>query len=336
LKLIENFLNIRKPAPENFLEVINRVKLAVKAKSWQQIYKTIHLPLSLRVLPVIETYPLLNEQTKRTEFPFYEIEGQISGRMNCLSKFAKCYLPHRMGPEIKAVLKPRGYNVRFLCSDFRHCEVTVLQWLSNDPKLLDILESGADLHNQIYEIVTGDTCDSENKRRISKKIFLPVMYGCGASGLAQNIGVSQNVASELISRIKTQFSTSWDWMASKQDEAKNGEVADYFGRTRTFGDKETYLARNFSVQGVAATVCQEKLIDLFSKLNTLDDKDKLRLAFSVHDGFGLVCQVKSAHDSYKLVKEVCETESKLCTGLKMKVEIKFGVKLDQMKVLWKN
>lgn len=336
LKIIENFLNVRKKPPENFLEAVNRVKLVVKHKAWQSIYKTIHLPLALRVLPVIETFPLLNEEAKRTEFPYYEIEGQINGRMSCTRKFAKSYLAHNMGPDVKASLKPRGYGVRFICSDFRHCEVTVLQWLSNDQKLLDILNSGGDLHNQIYEEITNDKCDNENKRKLSKKMFLPVMYGCGTNGLAHNIGVSSEVAAELINRIKIKFPTAWGWMQSKQEAAKKGPVEDYFGRPRSFNEGESYQARNFSVQGVAATICQEKLIDLFSALNNLDEQYKANLAFSVHDGFGMVCQVKAARETYKLVKQVCEAESKLCPGLKMKVEIKFGARLDQMKVLWKD
>lgn len=332
LKIIENFLGVRKSAPENFVECVNRVKLIVKTKTWQSLYKSIHLPLALRVLPAIETQPLLNEETKRTEYPYYEIEGQINGRMNCLRKYAKSYLPHNMGPEVKAVLKPRGYGLRFLCSDFRHCEVTVLQWLSKDENLKNILDSGADLHEQIYESVTGDQCNTENKRKLSKKMFLPVMYGCGPSGLAGNLGVNESVAAELINRIKQQFSTAWEWMQSKQEAAREGVIHDFFGRPRLFDEKQCYLARNFSVQGVAATACQEKLIDLFGNI----DDDKANIVFSVHDGFGLVCQIKSAREMYKLVKQVCEAESSLCPGLKMKVEIKFGAKLDNMKVLWRD
>lgn len=335
LKIIENFLNIHQKAPENLFEAVNRMKVIVKNKRWQKLYKSIHLPLALKILPAIETYPLLNEQAKRSEFPYYEIEGQINGRLNCLRKFSKCYLPHNMGPDVKSVLKPRGYGMRFICSDFRHCEVTVLQWLTGDPNLLEILNSGADLHNQIYEIITGDKCDSETKRNLSKKMFLPVMYGCGSSGLAQTLKISDKVASELINRIKTHFSKAWEWMRERQDIAKKGEIEDYFGRPRTFPENESYLARNFSVQGVAATACQEKLIDLFNFINTMDNPSNLSLAFSVHDGFGMVCNVKSAAESYKIVKRICETESVLCPGLVMKVEVKFGVKLNQMKVLWK-
>lgn len=336
LKLIENFLNIRQASPKNLIEYVNRIKLAVKYKNWQSIYKQIHLPLALRVLPSMETYPLLNDQSKRSEYPYYEIEGQLNGRMNCLRKLSKSYLPHNMGPDVKAVLKPRGYGTRFMCSDFRHCEVTVLQWLSQDQVLKQVLDSGQDLHNSIYEIITGDKCNSDSKRNLSKKMFLPVMFGCGPNGLASNLSISPSVAADLINRIKTKFATSWDWMQQKQEQAKAGEIQDYFGRPRLFDQQESYLARNFSVQGVAATACQEKLIDLFAALNAMDEKSRAYLAFSVHDGFGMICQIKAAHETYKLVKNICETESKLCPGLKMKVEIKFGAKLDQMKVLWRD
>jgi hypothetical protein len=331
LKIIEGFLGVRKKPPENYNECIHRIKAAVQHKSWQKLYKTIHLPLALRVLPAIETQPLLNEDSRRCEFPYYEIEGQINGRMNCLRKYARSYLPHNMGPDVKKVLKPRGYGLRFVCSDFRHCEVTVLQWLSNDFRLKEILDSGKDLHEQIYEIVTGDSCNSENKRKLSKKMFLPVMYGCGPSGLAHNLSVTEGVAAELIGRIKQNFSVAWEWMQSRQEQAKEGVVEDFFGRPRQFDDKQSYLARNFAVQGVAATACQEKLILLYNELN----KDKANIVFSVHDGFGLVCQTKAAHETFKTIKQVCESESELCPGLKMKVEVKFGAKLDNMKVLWK-
>ena len=169
LKIIENFFNIRKNIPNNLEESINRMNVFSKHKNWQMVYKNIHMPMSLRVLPSIESTPILDEESKKPVYPYYEIEGQTNGRMNCYNKFANCYLPHNMGFETKSILKPRGYNMLFASSDFRHCEVTVLQWLSDDPRLLQLLESGEDLHQSIYEIITGDSCNSDVKRNISKK-----------------------------------------------------------------------------------------------------------------------------------------------------------------------
>lgn len=334
LNIIENFLGIKKNRPENLIEAVNRAKTAIQNKGWFKLYKSIYLPLALKVLPTIESTPLLNEAAKSLQFPYYEIEGQANGRMNCLKKYQKSYIPHRIGPEDRDNLKPAGYGYRFLTADFRHCEVTVLQWLTNDPKLAELLNSGQDLHAAIYQEITSDPCDTDKKREISKSIFLPVMYGCGPTSLSKQSQLPEAICKDLILRIRNKFKVSWDWMISKQNEAKEkGEIKDYFDRPRTFTEKDCYLVRNFLIQGVAATACQEKLIDLFGIFN---NPEKSYLAYSVHDGFGIVTKVESAREVYKEVKEVLETESKLCPGLKMKVQIKFGAKLNAMKILWKD
>lgn len=332
LKIIENFLGIRKNRPENLVEAINRTKIAVKNKHWQTIYKSLHLPLALRVLPAIESTPLLNENTRKPEYPYYEIEGQANGRMNCMKKYACSYLPHNLGPDARRSLKPKGYGLRFISADVRHCEVTVLQWLTGDESLRQILESGRDLHERIYEVITEDKCDTEKKRAISKLLFLPVMYGCGPQTLAANLGLREAVGVELHNRVKQRFHTAYDRMMEIQKRAEAGPVEDYFGRSRTFPEGERYKARNFWVQGVAATACQEKLVDLYKAL----DGENAYVAFSVHDGYCGVCTIKSARNTYRTMKQTLEAESTLCPGLRMKVEIKFGARLDEMKVLWKD
>lgn len=332
LKPIEAFLGIRKNPPENLIEAINRTKLVAQDKSWQRVYKSVHLPLSLRVLPTIETNGLLNESVKRVQYPCYEIEGQVNGRMNCHNKFAYCYLPHTLGEETKRVLKPQGHGWRYLYADFKYCEVVILWWLTGDETLKQILDSGDDLHSRIYEIVTEDKCDTDNKRNLSKRMFLPVMYGCGPKSLGANLGVSESIGGELFKRIKLKFSTALNWLHEREQEAKNGVVRDHFGRPRQFAEGESYKARNFHIQSVAAVFCQEKLIELWKVINGND----LRLLFSIHDGYGLICQLDVAKESYRTVKDTLETESKLCPNLKLSVEIKFGARLENMKVLWKD
>lgn len=332
LKLLESFLGIRKNRPENLVEAINRTKIAARHKHWQRLYKPLHLPLSLRVLPSIETTPLLNDEARRPEYPYYEVEGQTNGRMNCMKKFATSYLPHNLGPDTRKVLKPKGYNMRFLSADYRHCEVTVLQWLTGDEKLKEILESGADLHRKIYEVVTKDPCDTDKKRDLSKLMFLPVMFGCGPTTLASILKVGEGTGKELHDRIRSNFSTAMNWMLEIQKRASVGPVEDYFGRCRKFAEGESYKARNFCVQGVAATACQEKLVELYKALNG----ESAYIAFSVHDGYCVVCSTDKARQTYQITKDVLESESKFCPGLKMKVQIKFGARLDQMKELWRD
>jgi len=333
LKVIEAFLDIQKNVPDNFVEASNRINIVFQNNDWKDIYKSIHIPLSYRVLPTIETTGLLNSETRRTEHPYYEIEGQRNGRLSCSKKFSRCYLPHNLGPDVKKVMKTKGYGLRFATADFRFCEVVVLQWLSGDNKLKEILDSGEDLHCKIYEVVTGLPCDTEIKRKMSKKMFLPVVYGLGPVSLADMLGVPESAAVSVIKNINSIFSTAINWVKEKQRIAcDTGTVKDHFGRPRKYESNKAYLARNFVVQSVSATVCQEKLIELWRALNNTG----AQLAFSIHDGYGVICSTQIAKNTYRIMKDTLEAESRLCPGLKMSVEIKFGVRLDDMRVLWNN
>jgi hypothetical protein len=331
LNVIENFLNIRKRRPENLVEAINRGKIVSVNKNWTTVYKAIHQPLMFKVLPALETTPLLNESNKQRQYAFYEIEGQTNGRINCLKKFKYGYLPTTMSAEVRRVLKPRGYNTRVLSADYRACEVSVLQWLSGDETLKQILDSGEDLHTAIFRIVTNSPCDTDEKRRKSKLMFLPVMYGCGVNALSKNMSISEDTARSLINRINSQFSTAAEWMNAQQKAAGKGEVSDYHGRMQHYKEGESYRFRNACVQGVAATFCQEKLVDLCNALESTSSYP----CFYIHDGYGVVCTIKEAKVTYDVVKKTLETESRLCPGLAVKTEIKFGAKLEPMKTIWK-
>jgi DNA polymerase I-like protein with 3'-5' exonuclease and polymerase domains len=157
------------------------------------------------------------------------------------------------------------------------------------------------------------------------------MYGCGPGTLASNLGVSQSVGQALYDRIYTRFPTAVAWLHRKQEEAKNGVVTDYFGRPRKFVPGESHKARNFFVQSTAATVCQEKLINLWKAL----DGSTAKLIFSVHDGYSMLCRLEKAKETYQTVKEVLEAESSLCPVFKLSAEIKFVGNLSDMKLLWK-
>lgn len=330
LHVIENFLGIQKKQPENLSESLDRAKAVHAFSSWKKPYKDLLLPLMLKVLPALENVPLLDEQDRVTKYAHYEIEGQTNGRLRCSKRFSKGYVPHTLGLEQKQVLKPSGYGKIFLASDIKHCEVSVLQWLSGDDRLGEIIRSGNDLYREIYKIITRDDCTTDNKRKLGKEIFLKVIYGIGSNGLAEELKVDVELAKELINRTYHGFPIATGWIKAKQNEAKlQGTIEDYFGRPRTFKPENSYLARNFVVQGVAATICLEKLCELHEAIQSLESV----LCFSIHDGYGFVCPVAQANETYKRINVVMKEPSKLCPGLFLKAETKFGKKLDAMKVI---
>jgi hypothetical protein len=327
LQIIENFLGDSRFKPNSIVEAVDRLKAASENKNWKSLYQKLHLPLATDTLPALETYPILDISKRDACYAHYEIEGQQNGRLRCAKRFTKGYLAHTMGADQKAVLKPRGYKLSFMVADIRNCEVTVLQWLSGDQQLKDIMESGKDLYREIYRIITNDTCNSDNKRKLAQVMFLSVIYGSMSKGLAATLNVSESIAQELRKRIIQSFPQCMEWLQGQQEVAKNGVVTDYFGRPRNF-ESEPYKARNFSVQGVAATVCLEKLVELKRRL----DKTQAHICFTVHDGYGLVVPNDRIEETAKIVWEVLEAPSKLCPGLTMKVKIEVGVMLDKMSI----
>lgn len=333
-KVVGNFLGLEEPAPENLAGAINRFKRLTEYKSWKQanqVYTRLHLPLITNVLPHLETTPLLNEQTKGSVYAYYEIEGQKNGRLRNYQGYQKGYVPHTMGAEVKGLLKPKGRENIFMYSDINHCEVTVLQWLSNDTALGQIINSGQGTYEGIYASLTGDECNTKNKRDMCKLLFLPVMYGCGVAGICENLKIGEDTARELIKRIHANFPIAIEWVLTKQREfERNGAIEDYFGRHRTKFDS-AYKVRNFVVQAPAATVCLEKLVAITKAIEPLGAK----VAFTVHDGYGIVCDVPASKAVFNAVKQCVEEESKLCPGLKLHMHAQFGRKLTTMKTFWK-
>jgi DNA polymerase I-like protein with 3'-5' exonuclease and polymerase domains len=182
-------------------------------------------------------------------------------------------------------LKPRGYNLGFICPDVKYCEIAVLQWLSGDSKLKKLLESDEDLYSGIFTLVTDLECNTPDKRRVGKEAFLMVVYGAGKTAVANKLGISEGLAKSLVSRIYEAFPEAMNWIKGAVAEAEaSGTIRDYFGRPRTFTAETAYGARNFVVQGVAATVCLEILVELYK----LFEGTSTNLCFSIHDGYGIV------------------------------------------------
>jgi DNA polymerase I-like protein with 3'-5' exonuclease and polymerase domains len=186
------------------------------------------------------------------------------------------------------------------------------------------------LYSGIFTLVTDLECNTPDKRRVGKEAFLMVVYGAGKTAVANKLGISEGLAKSLVSRIYEAFPEAMNWIKGAVAEAEaSGTIRDYFGRPRTFTAETAYGARNFVVQGVAATVCLEILVELYK----LFEGTSTNLCFSIHDGYGIVSERKRIIADLALAKEVLGRESTLCPGLRLKSEFKAGYRLHQLHVV---
>src|SRR5262249_34538517 len=123
----------------------------------------------------------------------------------------------------------------FVHFDYRHMEVSFLQWLSNDEALGAILNSGEDFYKTAYRAITGQECQNDKQRQGCKELFLPIFYGFSAGAMANEHNVSLTLAEKVIERIHKLFPVAMSWISQEQD----GDIfQDYFGHLRTFAERK--------------------------------------------------------------------------------------------------
>lgn len=293
-----------------------------------KIYKSVYQQLICKTLPAIESFAFYEEDAGHLVYPNYHVEGQENGRLSCSCHGKRCYNPHSLGPEKKNLCLVSKNDVIFQF-DYRNMEVSVLANLSNDAHLLSIIDQKEhDVYSSIFKKTTGIENHVE-ARNLGKKMFLPIIYGQTASGLAKSLDISVDQAQIYFNKLHVSFPKAFDYVEGFQNEVKKtGMVYDYFDRRRSFDVNEAYKARNFAVQSPAALICLESLIKL-----DIGNQGNYRLVFHVHDGYCIVCKQKDMQDVYHHAKKILEQNSDFLPDLKLGVATKVGKSLEKMTTL---
>jgi hypothetical protein len=320
LKLAEGFIGIRERAPSKFADVVKRLKIVLADSSWtkfKKVYQKVYQPLMMTVIPKIEIEGVFNKEKRQILFPYYEIEGQLGGRLTCQLAYANCFNPHSLSEEEKSSLQPKGNELTFLYFDYRFFEVCVLAWLSKDKVLGDLLEEG-DFYKKLYTKLTLNECDTDAKRAFCKDyLFLPIIYGQSAKTLAERANINILVAEKIIYRLHNMFVKLFDWVETYKIE--NDVCVDYIGRKRQLTIGEEYKYRNFIIQSPGAIFCLDKLVSLSNSLGHYGG-----VVASIHDGYVVRCDDKQVEIVTSICLKILEAESDLFPGLKLKTNYKIS------------
>jgi len=326
LSILESYVGGHGSCPQNFSEAHSRLGKIVKNPRWSEIhriYQQVHLPL-IRQIPHIETYGLAHRQKKSKVYSHYTIDGQINGRMKCSNAYAASYNPHSLSVEEKDNLRNPGFDYNFMYFDYKHMEVSVLQWLTKDVAMGEILNSGEDFYAKMWEILTNSSCNKE-RRQLCKNFFLPIFYGMGAEAMAKKMEWSVDACRTLIERVHRKLPVAFNWMRNETLKiGPDGEVFDRFGRCRFFD--VSYKVRNFVVQSPASLVCLHKLVQLIEGLGQLG-----AVCMHIHDGYVISVKKENLFKTYMLTKQILESEHELYPGLKLKTGCKVGTNLNELK-----
>jgi DNA polymerase-1 len=201
----------------------------------------------------------------------------------------------------EAFIAPPGYVL--MSADYSQIELRVMAHISGDENLLKAFAQGLDVHRVTASEVFGVSVDavSSEQRRFAKVINFGLIYGMGAYGLANNLGVEPKVARDYIEQYFARFAGVKRYMDQTRTlAAEQGYVETVFGRRLYLqdirggsGPKRAAAERqaiNAPMQGTAADLI--KLAMIHAENNSTLKNCGAQLVMQVHDE--LVLEVPQA------------------------------------------
>jgi DNA polymerase-1 len=198
------------------------------------------------------------------------------------------------GREIRKAFVPRDENHTILSADYSQIELRVIASLSEDKNMCEAFVSGKDIHQATAAKVFNVPLEEVTKemRSKAKAVNFGIIYGQGAFGLAQNLGISRTEAKEIIDSYFKQFSTLKNFQADQIEMAKEkGFVETILHRKRHLADinSRNAIVRGFAernainapIQGSAADIIKVAMIHIYQAFQREGVQSKMIL--QVHD-----------------------------------------------------
>ena len=232
-----------------------------------------------------------------------------------------------------------GYTLAEL--DYSQIELRVAAHLSGDPRMLDVYQTGGDIHYMTAKAVTGKQFLSKSDRTKAKAVNFGFLYGMGAGSFRDyardgyGVELSEGEAEEYRERFFGLYARLPEWHQRIKDEAsKKGYITTLFGRTR-YLDGITYWsgsrkaaalrqAVNTSVQSVASDMMVLSL-GLINRLIVNNCKYDAKIIATVHDSVLLEIHKDVAEVVAHKAKYIMEHLPLKHFGVTMNVPIKAGL-----------
>jgi len=245
---------------------------------------------------------MVNTQTGRVHTTFAQATA-VTGRLASSDPNLQ-NIPVRTaeGRRIReAFIAPPGH--RLVSADYSQIELRIMAHLSEDPALLRAFHEGRDIHRatagEIFGVPAEDV--TVDQRRYIKAVNFGLIYGMGAFGLAQQLGIERGAAQQFIDKYFARYPGVARYMQRTREIAREqGYVETVFGRRLWLPDIKggngprragaERAAINAPMQGTAADLIKLAMIAVQGWL----DRESLstRLLLQVHDE--LVLEVPDA------------------------------------------
>ncbi len=235
-----------------------------------------------------------------------------------------------LGRRIRTAFEAGEGNV-LVSADYSQFELRLAAVLADDKELIEIFNSGTDIHVQTAAEVYGRELEDVTKqmRSAAKTINFGVLYGMSPHGLSAATGMSFAQSKEFIDRYFEHRAPLVKYLNGLKEQAKNeGYVETLFGRRRPMPDikSSNFVVRqaaerqaiNMPIQGTEADLMKMAMIEIDKKLG----ETKCKMLLQIHDSILVECPEKEAEATAKILKDTMENIYTL--PVKLEVDVSFG------------
>ena len=198
------------------------------------------------------------------------------------------------GREIRKAFIPRDRDHVLLSADYSQIELRIVAAISGDPNMGEAFRQNKDIHTataaKVYNVEEKDV--TKEMRYKAKSVNFGIIYGQGAFGLADNLGISRTEAKAIIDNYKKEFHGITKYMDDTINFAReHGYVQTIMGRKRWLRDinSSNFTVRGFAernainspIQGTAADMIKLAMIKVHAAMKKEGFKSTMIL--QVHD-----------------------------------------------------
>jgi DNA polymerase-1 len=237
---------------------------------------------------------LINKQTGRVHTTYGQTVAATGRLASNNPNLQNIPIRTPRGKEIRKAFIPRSEEYTLLSADYSQVELRIIASLSNDENMCEAFMQGEDIHKATAAKVFGVPLSevSKDMRSKAKAVNFGIIYGQGAFGLAQNLGIPRGEAKSIIDSYFQQFASLKSYQHETIELArKQGYIETILGRRRYLADinSANAVVRGFAernainapIQGSAADIIKVAMVNLDREIKKRNMRS--RMIMQVHD-----------------------------------------------------
>ena len=270
------------------------LKLAVKGHQIVDDILTFRELTKLKSTYVDALPQMINRKTGRVHTSYGQAVA-VTGRLQSNNPNLQ-NIPVRTerGKEVRKAFIPRDDDHILLSADYSQIELRIVASISGDKNMCKAFKDGTDIHTataaRVYNVSEKEV--TKEMRYKAKSVNFGIIYGQGAFGLADNLGISRTEAKEIIDNYKKEFPGIQKYMDDTINFAReNGYVETLMGRKRWLRDinSANFTVRGFAERNAINSPIQGTAADMIKlamqKVHAAMKKEKMqsKMLLQVHD-----------------------------------------------------